>query len=774
MLTYVINTSENKTFDSKKLFSFAGYHKIVWIDCLLSEVENYALEIYERQNALAATDFRVAVIVDFYSFDKIRKPYGTDGFSREEEGVDLAIYYPFIEAYLADNLFDKLSRMNLKVEQRDIYYVQSTDNDGFENISNAVEQIKTIFTPDLSTKGEISEKNLKMLEKAKCETKKVPTDINRIEQCVQAIIKALTKRKLSKNTDAESLEKKINEALDEQEVLEESIREKIENLGKKIIEAILEEDLQDGLPKEETERIVFEVLDKQKIVKDLDDKKRYTEKEIDEMTENLIPYEKYNLYCSENVTLTFKMTDYPYGGGVKVNFNDFYESLKLRNTNFSKIRRHLFFNSGSLTPIIAAFDTLTLSLYLIEMYETEASMHVEGKIQIDKIEPEKLKEVLTKSWNKVRKAREAAKENRSKYYDIVAVAEEEKQPIDLNAESQNIISLAEEDKKLERKKQRISASEDSLYQAVLAYEDYVGKELSGTDFEEFNRIMRKYLQDRDDTREIVFSREWELKCREGGYPTTTQCPSKMTYEAIIERKKTEISKIFKSALEAEFVSIDFEPEIKQAKTIYEKYSKLKEYCKMNLGSAIGLFIFVSFIMIIPFALLQRVFEGIFNLESIILYGLTFGITFGFLMIAYILQDRIIKSKIKNVKYQLQNCLDKCEQKKTEAFKKLKLRYSVELVNIEKIRHCIREVSFLESKNNIKNKHIRMHRAALEELENYLSSILNNLGVEPIIDEELDITSEFDVNKPIADISNKVYRIFDIETIEMLFDKKGGR
>ena len=45
-----------------------------------------------------------------------------------------------------------------------------------------------------------------MLEKAKCETKKVPTDINRIEQCVQAIIKALTKRKLSKNTDAESLE----------------------------------------------------------------------------------------------------------------------------------------------------------------------------------------------------------------------------------------------------------------------------------------------------------------------------------------------------------------------------------------------------------------------------------------------------------------------------------------------------------------------------------------------------------------------------------------
>ena len=144
MLTYVINTSENKTFDSKKLFSFAGYHKIVWMECLLNEVENCAFEIYEKQNALAATDFRVAVIIDFYSFDKIRKPYGSDGFSKGEKGVDLAVYYPFIEAYLADNLFDKLSRMNLKVEQRDIYYVQNSDNDGFDNLNNVIEQINTI------------------------------------------------------------------------------------------------------------------------------------------------------------------------------------------------------------------------------------------------------------------------------------------------------------------------------------------------------------------------------------------------------------------------------------------------------------------------------------------------------------------------------------------------------------------------------------------------------------------------------------------------------
>jgi len=33
MITYVINTSENKTFDSEKLFDLAGYNKIRWIQC---------------------------------------------------------------------------------------------------------------------------------------------------------------------------------------------------------------------------------------------------------------------------------------------------------------------------------------------------------------------------------------------------------------------------------------------------------------------------------------------------------------------------------------------------------------------------------------------------------------------------------------------------------------------------------------------------------------------------------------------------------------------
>ena len=71
MLTYVINTSENKTFDSSKLFELAGYSKIRWLQCSLNDIQKCVLHISEKQNSIIADDFRIAVIVDFYGFDKM-------------------------------------------------------------------------------------------------------------------------------------------------------------------------------------------------------------------------------------------------------------------------------------------------------------------------------------------------------------------------------------------------------------------------------------------------------------------------------------------------------------------------------------------------------------------------------------------------------------------------------------------------------------------------------------------------------------------------------
>ena len=163
MITYVINTSENKTFDSEKLFSLVGYNKIVWMTTRLDNIKKCAMEIYERQNALGADSFRVAVIVDFFNYDKIRHPYGEDGYKKDKVNVDIAMYFPFIESFLVDNLFDVLMRKHLYIEQRDIFYVQNCQIGAMDNISNAEEQAKQIIIPhELS--DEEREKRLTMLD----------------------------------------------------------------------------------------------------------------------------------------------------------------------------------------------------------------------------------------------------------------------------------------------------------------------------------------------------------------------------------------------------------------------------------------------------------------------------------------------------------------------------------------------------------------------------------------------------------------------------------
>ena len=119
MFTYVINTSGNKTFDSDKLFDLAGYNRIAWKNCKLDEIGDCAKEIMERQNVLAAEPFSVAIIVDFFGFDRIRPPYGREGGFVEEHGVDLSLYTPYIEAYIADKMISYLEKFELIAERYD-------------------------------------------------------------------------------------------------------------------------------------------------------------------------------------------------------------------------------------------------------------------------------------------------------------------------------------------------------------------------------------------------------------------------------------------------------------------------------------------------------------------------------------------------------------------------------------------------------------------------------------------------------------------------------
>ena len=124
MITYVINTSENKTFDSSRLFELAGYSRIRWIQSSFNDISKCVEYISERQNNIIADDFRIAVIIDFYGFDRIRIPYGRRGFA-DDDGVDMSLYMPYLEVYLLDNLIMKLELKELYASDFEIYYVQS-------------------------------------------------------------------------------------------------------------------------------------------------------------------------------------------------------------------------------------------------------------------------------------------------------------------------------------------------------------------------------------------------------------------------------------------------------------------------------------------------------------------------------------------------------------------------------------------------------------------------------------------------------------------------
>ena len=146
MVTYVINTSENKTFDSDQLFRLVGYNKIQWLNCSLSAVEDCVDFIKNKQGAIEAEEFRIAVLIDFLGFDRIRAPYGRRGYGKDE-GVECSLYLPYIEAYLKDRLLYVLEKQEYYASECDVFYIKSGNFEVIENIDNMEEQVKQIVSP---------------------------------------------------------------------------------------------------------------------------------------------------------------------------------------------------------------------------------------------------------------------------------------------------------------------------------------------------------------------------------------------------------------------------------------------------------------------------------------------------------------------------------------------------------------------------------------------------------------------------------------------------
>lgn len=667
MLTYVINTSENRTLDSDRLFDLTGYNKIRWMNCPLTEIGECAKNIYEKQNILGADEFRIAVLVDFYSFDRIRQPYRRNGY-KPETGVDIGIYLPYIEVYLLDNLIEYLANREIRASDFEVYYVQNTKLERYEFVNDAKKQL------------------------------------------------------------AEILEGNPDEKADGFDEFEETVELTDEETGS--------ED-GDAMPKKASKVTVKEQR-----------------------------YSSFSLHCSPSSSLTFKLSDYPYGDE-SMGFTRFFSAFSERVGEKYDIRRHYYISNYGGGPARAAFDTLTLSLYLIRMYEREENTLTDGEIEIGHIEAEDLKDVLISAWNKINIAYDiSSKGSNAKYYSLSENSHIDSDSFAPRENSETDILKTDDIDKIE------TMDPKKMYEQVRYYSDRTREQLAADKRAELDRLMREYLGHRDQMRELDVKMELEQNMREGALVMTTQFPSEEDYNLIVRRKEEEISIRFNNVLHAAFRKMDFTEEKERVTAAYEDYTAAKKCLHRSIVGDLIFMLLALMASVGPYAILQLTKFNIKFLEALILGTQTLALFFALFVLAVIIQFTIISIKLIKAKNEIKNVYYDAHRKECDSMVQLRMRYREDLIFIERTRYELRLLKYLYECNLKKDENIRRHRDLLEELDDHLGSMLNYLDVEPVRDNEGSVSGIFDITKPIRSRENSIYRIFSLETIEKLFSKKG--
>lgn len=641
MLTYVINTSENKTFDSSMLFELAGYNKIRWMQTPLDEIGKCAEDIYEKQNILGADRFRIAVIVDFYNFDRVRIPYGRRGFS-SDNGVELCLYMPYIEVFLLDNLIAYLEKKGLFAADFEVYYVQDEKSEHYDLFESAKDQLSTIMKGGLP--------------------------------------------------------------------------------------APAEDGTADGL------------------------------------------FRTFKLYCTAGVTLEFDLESYPYGA-TEMTFDQFWTAFRARHAIKVDMRRHYYLTSYGGGSARAALDTLSLSLYLIHTYEREEEISEEGDMEVLHLDPTVLKEVLECAWSKINLAKSVAKRSNINYYSLEQTKSPTALPENENADSDD--ATISERVSLPKEIVDTHLSAEGLYNEICDFAGRTSDQISTGRKTEFNKIMSEYLKTRDSTREADIEEEFLALRLSGFLETTDQCPSKEEYGRLVQSKEGEISQMFEKALAAEYIEVDYSQEKEKADAAYAEYKKLKACLRKNLFGDIIFMLLSVAAMLIPYYTLQLSFYAGGFFAPWILGLICAGVFAALFAFAMVLQVLPLTQKLRKAKNKLYNCYLDCHAKERHSFSAIRRRYEKDLIYIEHARYEIRQLKHIYDANMSKHRTVMMHRELLDRIEDCLSSILNNLDVEPMVDPLDSIDGEFDLTKSLHAKENKVYQIFSIETIEKMFPKRGG-
>ena len=715
MITYIINTSENKTFDCDQLFRLAGYNKIEWINCSLNKVKECVDFIKNKQGTIVFEQFRLAIIVDFYEFNRIRAPYGTLGYAKEE-GVDFGVYLPYIEAYVNDNLVFELEKQEYHPVDCDIYYIQSGNYDYIERIDNLELQINQILSPVASS---FVGKNL-----------------------------------VTYNAVVDVYYNLAGEEVSEEKYLKTK---------KEVAE--LNEMLLLTCDKESRAEIVSKLQKKEDFLDTCQKKKELVRKCLEEEF-----YTSFSLYCTKTLSLEFNLNDFPYNIDVEgegASQRLFFKAFNDRVGKTKKIRRHFYQTESGNSVAKAAFDNFALSLYLIRVYERESSILEEGELNIDAIDSGELKYLLVNAWNKIVVARNLAKENQSLYYSLKALSDNKIKSVEGKKVSYDEeVNIAKST--IGVKDKEIKKSIEKQYKLINSF-GYNNEEYAQEEKEEFNKILVSYLVNRDKTREKDVTYRYEKLVRTDSLAKTNICPSEQEYQEAIAEKHDEISKYLGQTLQDEYVAVNYDAEKQKAEKCYKDYLIAKSVLSKNILFDIIFLLITVAIMVIPFVLIKK-YSG-YNYATIIsiancaiIFGAVFILSLALMLIPII-------RRLNRAKYQMLDCYRTCLAKKKVFINKLKKRYDHDLIRVEEFSHDIRLITILHNANLQKEKNINNHRLALESIEDCLSGILNNLGIYPSVDESVNVDGEFNISAPVFSSENKIYKILSLDKIEDLIIKK---
>ena len=786
MFTYVINTSENRTFENDLLFSLSGYNKTHWMESRLDCIYDKCFkEIVDRQRMLGADDFRIAVIVDFFAFDKVRVHYGKNGYGKEN-GVDMSLYLPFIEAYLVDSFLNKLREEEIIPDDFGIYYAHGGEHSVYSTINNEREQLRSVFkgsgTPIQSKRKKIVELKERLQAQIEAARKEIPNfdikdESKRIEREnveIDRVIREKNQEELEKLEEVSEYVSTGYDYSDLEKVAENTLKEKVEKLVKDLKKLGVQPEYEMGEDKDKGHTDTFKYITLARSAKDalsariellksdLNDTRTVFERISDQEQ-----YEEFEIYCTKDVTLKLKVDDYPYGTPDKyMSYEDFYLAFKHRESQHTIIKRY-FYKTSLGGAARSAFDTLSLSLYLIKVYEREEETPEEN-LQIDRLTPSVLKDVLVTAWSKVTLARNVVLDNQSKYYTLTT------REIESEPEEEEKISLEEKIRKhkaeIPDKKKDVKKSKQ-MFEEVMRLSSKSNCEFDEEEQAEFNKLMYDYLGKRDESRESVYLDDAGSDLI--GADLTDRCPSEDEFEYVVQTKRKNISKMFDKTLKAEYIQVDFTKEKADAKKAYTDYCNAKACMSKNLLGDIIFLTFVTLIMLVPYYLLQIKSFNVKFAVALPLLVLAGGVFAGLFILAFFIQILPLIRKMEKAKHNLKESYLDTLAKRIYAFSALKKRYTEDLINIEEERYELRRIRMLHEANKVKEKHVVLHRDRLEEVQDKLSSMLNNLDVEPVYNPNESVKDELDITKSFLARENKIYHIFALETIEKMFERSKG-